>query len=476
MLAGSDRARLLAALLFSWGTGGCSLRTVDYDACTSNEQCRQAFGIGSACGDDGLCQEPAPPARCTETFPDDLFDDVEEHRNTILFASLFNHDNETQEARSKAVRLALRQLNDEGGVEGRKFGLVECDIDPKLSKAASTTEAALEVTDYLTDTLGVVAVFGPSASDDVKTVFKVLGPRGVLLMSASATSPLLTSIDRTQPTDARPGLLWRTAPPDSIQGRVIAMDMAMRNVDRAFVIAQSGAYGEALSDVYREHATQAIDERVFDGANDLSEAIVAAGNSDVDEVLFIASTQEDVAAFLGAASTLDGYLEKSVFLTDSAATRDALSDAPTDLLQRVRGTRPSPLTTDDVVYANFVASYAAEYGEDVSEFSFTSQAYDATWLVALGAAWAVLNEDSLEGETIARGLRRISDGTKVIMAPSAWHDILADFARGKSVNVRGASGALDYDPDTEETTAPIEVWTVDTSGTSPEIVADYESE
>jgi hypothetical protein len=29
---------------------------------------------------------------------------------------------------------------------------------------------------------------------------------------------------------------------------------------------------------------------------------------------------------------------------------------------------------------------------------------------------------------------------------------------GQDINVRGASGELDYDPETEETSGPIEIW------------------
>jgi hypothetical protein len=40
----------------------------------------------------------------------------------------------------------------------------------------------------------------------------------------------------------------------------------------------------------------------------------------------------------------------------------------------------------------------------------------------------------------------------------------AAFRAGNSVNVRGASGDLDYNPTTRDLTAPIEIWTI---GTSP---------
>ncbi|MBM4367534.1 MAG: hypothetical protein FJ102_15080, partial [Deltaproteobacteria bacterium] len=42
------------------------------------------------------------------------------------------------------------------------------------------------------------------------------------------------------------------------------------------------------------------------------------------------------------------------------------------------------------------------------------------------------------------------------------------------VNVQGASGALDYDPVTEETTGPIDVWVIAADGESFEVAETIE--
>ena len=52
---------------------------------------------------------------------------------------------------------------------------------------------------------------------------------------------------------------------------------------------------------------------------------------------------------------------------------------------------------------------------------------------------------------------------------------LQRFRNGESINIRGASGNLDYSPSTEETTGPIDVWTIDTAATPPRIIAESQS-
>jgi ABC-type branched-subunit amino acid transport system substrate-binding protein len=469
---GHGRALLPAALLAS----ACSLGGVDHAECDTNRECSAAFGLGSVCESDGLCGAPQTHPRCTSSFPADLFSDVEKHRDTIVFGTLFDQQNETHRARQSSIQLAVKQINLEGGIDGRQLGLVFCSIEPGLGDTTETTlDGAIAAATYLTRTLEVDALLGPAGSGDVSGVFQSVRPSGTFLISPSATSPALTEIDEVMPSDERPGLLWRTAPPDSVQGQTIAADMVARGITRVAVISQSGAYGEGLRSVFQASFPQTAELRVFSNVNQLSEAITAVGSSNAEEVLFIASAQDDVVTFLNAAATNAGFSTKSIFLTDSAATQDTIERGAPALFPRIRGTRPRPLDTSDPVNSTFVASYAAEYGSDVQPFSFTSHAYDMTWMAALGASWALLREGELTGLNIAKGLRHLSESQELALIPSAWGAALQRFRNGESINIRGASGNLDYSPTTEETTGPIDVWTIDTTATPPRIIAESQS-
>jgi ABC-type branched-subunit amino acid transport system substrate-binding protein len=467
------RARLgwLGAAVALGVNGACSLQTVEYDKCETNRDCAASFGLGSVCQSDGLCAEAVPHPRCTETYPADLFSNPPDHRDTVVFGSLFDLTNETHRARRNSIQLALEQINTEGGIEGRKFGLVSCSIQTNLGDSSTTTlDGALNAASYLTDTLQVPAVLGPASSGDVGGVFQQLRSSGTFQISPSATSPALTGVDQSEPSDDSPGLLWRTAPPDSLQGQAIAADMVARSITSVSVISQSGAYGEGLRGVFAQSFPEAFDLQVFSNTNQLTEAITAVGNGTAQEVLFIASTQDDVVTFLNASATNAGFNGKSLFLTDSAATQDTLDRGPRQLFSRIRGTRPRPLDTRDTVNGTFVASYAAKYqGANATQFSFTSHAYDMTWITALGAAWGVLRYNDITGLNIARGARQLSAGEEIALTPSLWNRALQHFRVGESINIRGASGTLDYASDTEETSGPIDVWYIDTSADAPRI-------
>jgi branched-chain amino acid transport system substrate-binding protein len=130
---------------------------------------------------------------------------------------------------------------------------------------------------------------------------------------------------------------------------------------------------------------------------------------------------------------------------------------------QVRGSRPRPLNrATDTVYEQFLAEYQVEYDVGIADQIFTPNSYDAAWMLAAGAAWAHFQEGGeITGVNIARGLRKLSSGPAVVISPGGWPTLRSNFQQGISVNLNGASGPVDFDPATEETESPIQIWTID---------------
>jgi branched-chain amino acid transport system substrate-binding protein len=286
-----------------------------------------------------------------------------------------------------------------------------------------------------------------------------------VVISPAATSPSLLALEPAS-SDKDPGFLWRVAPPDSLQGVVIAEDMAARNVTKVAVVRETGAYGEGLAKVFQETFKGEINLLSISADTQIGEATAMVAASDATEVLFISSQQDWVVKFLNGASGQAGYDTKGIFLTDAAANQSVLmmAGAASKLFPRVRGTRPAPRDAKDYVFASFVASYKGEYqGQDPTAATFSHHAYDAAWLALYGAAWSGLRENGVvSGLGIARGLRKVSSGgatTPII--PSSWATVVNTFRTNGAVNLSGASGELDFDPVTRNVMAPIEIWSIE---------------
>jgi branched-chain amino acid transport system substrate-binding protein len=467
----------LPGLLVATVALGCSASAADYQACATHADCRAAFGFGSICGTAGLCEQARLTERCDASYPEDLFTSPGRYRQAIVLGSLMDRSSPAHVIRERAARLAVKAAADAGGIDGKPVGMVFCNVAQRSElDDLPRPAAAVAAGRYLASTLGVPAIVGPSASTDVQQVWEAVRAVGTVVMSPAATSPALTALEPIS-SDRQPGLLWRTAPPDSLQGTVIAEDMLARGVARARIIRESGPYGEGLASVFAERfkgGRGVLEIESITAETQIAGAAAAAASADIPEILFISSQQDWIVKFLNAAGPQAEFARKTIFLTDAAANQAVLNGAAgaaASLFPRVRGTRPAPRDASDYVLASFAADYRAEYrGENPLAATFSAHAYDAAWLVLYGAAWSVLQEKAVTGRGIARGLRRLRAGTVTPLLPASWAGVLAAFREGGSLDVSGASGELDFDPVSRELRAPIEIWAVEEADGKPVLV------
>lgn len=444
----------------------CSLGVTEWTPCDGPAVCREAFGFGTTCGDDGYCTEVAAEPRCTDTWPEDLLLRPERYPDVLVVGSLFDHTTDRPELQS--ARLAIKQADESDGVDGRVVGLVQCSYeeDPALD-AYTADEAAVAMADHLVS-LGAFAIVGPATSGQTEAVYNGVAGEP-LMVSPSATSPALTWLDEPDRPAGGAGRLWRTAPPDSLQGAVLAdlVDDALGpGPQRVALVYQIGPYGEGLAEVFVEAWSGAdhVAERLpFENDTQRASAASAAADPAYDAIIFLSSDLPDVVSFLNSVAADGDVAQTPLFLADAARDAELLSGTEgTDaraLWANILGTAPAVPSGDR--YDAFAAAYAGVYeGDSADDSSYSAYAYDAAWLTLYGAAWALAQEPAVTGQAAAEGLRQISapEGDEVALGPVAWNQAQAAFAAGDAVDVLGASGELDYDAETEETTGPVEVW------------------
>ncbi|MDB4942754.1 MAG: hypothetical protein JWP97_2288 [Labilithrix sp.] len=481
MSARSDlRRRRLALALSSClalaAASSCTLTRTDVASCTQNSECRTAFGVGRVCDTGtGLCAAAPFKPRCTTTYPDDLLTRPENYPGVIIVGSLMDRAVASQGARENAIRLAATQVDELGGVDGHPFGVVFCDVGENAKyDSLNRTDAARDSALHLASVVGVSAIVGPSSSTDALAVYDALdkapNSRDVLVISPAATSPQLTGYDVSPASDDVPGLLWRTAPPDTLQGKAIVQQIrsAFPTVAAVAVVAEKGAYGDALTTVFTAGFAQdgrTVQPFSYSNTSERDAAIVSAGGTGAKIVLFISSQSADGIAFLNVANSLPAYAQTNLFLTDTAANSDLLTGAAgaSALFSRVSGSRPA--VPQGPTFELFKISFTAAFKQDPNLFSFVPHAYDAAWLAFYGSARALRRDKRESGVSIARGLRALSDkSTEIAVAPASWTRIIDALGAGGTVNLVGASGPLDYDLATEETTGLVDIWKISADG------------
>jgi branched-chain amino acid transport system substrate-binding protein len=448
---------------------GCSFSTFEYTPCEVSAECREAFGFGSTCGGDGYCRALDVPERCAKTWPPDLLVNTKDYADWIVLGSVTDRGSSRLE--EQAAELAFIGVDYQGGLDGTQFGLVECDSTVDGTATYDNDDEITVVTDlgtWLAEEVGVPGIVGSSTSPTTQALYEATRDAEVLLVSPSATSPALTLIDGFEPSDEQPGLMWRTVPSDEGQARAVAYDMNERRVARVQVIAVEGAYGEGLANAFIDAFSgegHEVTLLTFD-PNDplqLGEHISATANGDFEEVLFIGASSTSVADFLNGAATFEAFSRGDVriFLTDAARYGQLFEETSgAEALYRfIRGT--SPALASGPVYESFRGAYASEFGGDSADDAiYTPYAFDAAWLLIYGTAWSKYQEGSITGIGMAKGLRHVSEGDPVQIQSTNWTTVKANFEAGQGVDLEGASGKMDFDPLTEETKSPVDIWTI----------------
>jgi ABC-type branched-subunit amino acid transport system substrate-binding protein len=132
-----------------------------------------------------------------------------------------------------AAKLAVKEINEAGGVLGQPVQVVEGDDGTNPDVAKATTQQFIGQ--------GIQVIIGAGASGVSKAVIPLVSAAGRVMISPSATSDELTKFDDK-------GFFFRTSPPDVLQAKAVA-DIIMRDGHtKVAIVARADSYGNGLAD------------------------------------------------------------------------------------------------------------------------------------------------------------------------------------------------------------------------------------
>ncbi len=426
----------------------------------------------------GFCVSSFPKhPQCSEIVePADLLDSPLAGPDApLVIGSIFSLAEPKDRVLTESVRLAVDEINNKGGKlnRGKRLGLVVCDNGgpvntPVEAERDTLTNAAV---DYLAGTLGVPYIVGPlSSSDSLRVIARLREKKyPTVVISPSATSPALTNADDSL-VDGGPGLFWRTCPSDVLQGSVMATDVIGMDpaITKVAVIYSNDAYGLGLSDVFRKNYGEMkssifpINDVQFEDPAALASVASQVATYAPDAVLIITVRAGNTIKVMDALVGTPAQNAK-FFVTDGAKDADALFDPAlrpevAAIIANTVGTAPA--SPSGLVYDSFRANLNAKFMRDASAFSFTAQAYDATYVGAYGVIWASRENDAYDGRQVSEGMGRLSNamGAAIDINVIDWASGKTSLVNGDFINITGASGLLDFDATTGEAPGKIEIW------------------
>ena len=341
--------------------------------------------------------------------------------------------------RQRALDLAVKHINDGGGVFGEPVEVVLGDstLDPA---------AAVEEARRMVEIEGVHVIVGPSSSANALLVVeRVTGPAGVPTISPSATSPRLTKL-------ADNDSFFRTALSDNSQGPVLARVTRDRGFTNVGLVYRDDAWGQGLFESFEKAWTGTLQSAAVapDQATYLPQLRQTASGG--AQALVVITFDTEAKTIIREA--VENSLYDQFTFGDALKSPDLVRAVGSAHLAGMYGTAGAT-APDSAASAAWSDAYVAEYGE-LPTFAYVRETYDAAVALALAAQAA----GGVDGTAISGRLRAVGGGPGevVIAGPEGVAAALRILAEGGEVDYEGASATLDWDENGDLRRGHIGIW------------------
>ncbi len=315
------------------------------------------------------------------------------------------------------AELAMKEVSDSGALlGGAKVVSVRADSTCGDSAAGSAATERIVTSDK------VNAIVGGDCSGVTTAMLKnVAKPNGIVMISPSATSPSLSTVEDD-------GLFFRTAPSDARQGAIIADILKEMGVKEAALTYTNNDYGKGLADSIAANVKKGggkitISAPHEDGKGDYSAEVAALAAAGGD-ILIVAGYADQ-----GGKGIIQGALDTGAFdkfyLPDGMIS-DSLVKAIGKGLEGAIGAHPG---TDSPGTAKL--GEIAKAANVKSDSPFVPESYDAAALIMLAMQAAKSAESG-----------KLKD--KVMMVANAPGEKIYPGELAKGLEILAGGGDVDY--------------------------------
>ena len=258
------------------------------------------------------------------------------------------------------AELAMKEVSDSGLL------LDGSTVIPVQGDSTCTDAAAATATvERLITAEGVKGIVGGMCSGEaIASLQNVAVPNGVVMISPSATSPALSTIEDN-------GLFFRTSPSDARQGEVMAEIMMEKGIKNAAITYTNNDYGKGLADAFaaafqEKGGTVTVNSAHDDGKADYSAEVAALAAAGGDALVVAGYVDQGGSGVVRAAAEGEGrekflaMAEEAGFEGTSAYSAEAYDAAALMLLSMA-----AAKSSDPNVWKNNVMDVANEPGEKI---------------------------------------------------------------------------------------------------------------
>jgi len=288
-------------------------------------------------------------------------DEIKIGANFEITGNVANYGGMTLEG----LKLAIKQANDAGGVNGKKITLVVADTKSEASEAANSATKLIS-----TDKVKVLV--GPSTTSNVLATTQIATENKIPLIAPTGTSPKIT-VENGQ---VKP-FIFRSCFIDPLQGEVMATfaSKTLKAKTAAVYMDSSSDYSKSLAQVFKEKFEAAggkvlIEEAFFQKDQDFKATLTKIKGANAD-VIFIPAYYEEVGKIVKQARELG--INSPMLGTDGWDDAKVVDIAGADALNNTFFS--THYSEQDSEVQGFVEAFKAEYNKAPNVFA--ALGYDA---------------------------------------------------------------------------------------------------
>jgi len=337
------------------------------------------------------------------------------------------------------IDMALKEINDAGGVLGKPVVLVQGD-DGTSPTVAEATYAKLVNTDK------VDAIVGPAPSGVAAKLAEKIGTDKVPTCSGSTTAANLEG--------AGDGYFFRTAPGDDLQGPALADLITSDNHAKVAILARNDDYGKGFSESLQgalEESGAEVTEVVLynpDSGSGYDADVQKAIDSSPDAVAVLGFNDDGaqiISAMIGKGA---GPSDIPIYTADGmqgSSFAETVDPADLSKVAGIKGTAPSSNP------AGVQHPFAAKFAETGVDTIFSAYYYDCTNLMALAAEAGGSDAPADIQANFAKNLEGENDC-------QTFAECKTFLDEDKTIHYRGASSAFDDWNVMQPATGVYDVW------------------
>lgn len=320
-----------------------------------------------------------------------------------------------------AAELAMKEVTDSGALLGGET-VTSVRADSTCVDSAAATAAA----ERLVTSDGVAAIVGADCSGVTGAVANnVTIPKGIVLVSPSATSPALSVIEDN-------GYFFRTAPSDARQGQVLSDILMDRGIKTIAVTYTNNDYGKGLADAFQASFEAAggkvtISVPHEDGKADYSAEVGTLAASGADTLGVFGYVDQGGRGIIQSSLDTGAF---DMFVVGDGMTSDALTETfGTDIDGSV-GTLPGNESEGAAKFLEFATANGVD-----GDGAFRPESYDAAALIML----AMQAAGSTDGAKVKDALMGVANAPGEPILPGELAKGLEILANGGEIDYVGAT-------------------------------------